>query len=198
MIEIKLIIKNALQKAMINEPFENDNGKLHKERSKRFVEELADEFRKEFPVEKKFRVFSKHFNENRYDFGLNELLYDILVCETDSVLSASRKYNLFYIKNAKYMIESEFDESNSKAILIDFNKLVLGNAEVKILVTSRTGDTSFFIEPLKAPAEYCNGDIFIASVPHPKKWADDMNINIESITVFKYDREKKAFVDIEK
>jgi hypothetical protein len=62
------------------------------------------------------RVFSKHHTGNRLDFGLNELLYDVLVCRIGRVLSAVHRKELLYIDQALWQVESEFACDSGQAL----------------------------------------------------------------------------------
>ncbi|GAI69126.1 unnamed protein product, partial [marine sediment metagenome] len=41
---------------------------------------LAEQFKKRYDGDSEIRIFSKSDDSNRKDFGLNELLHDVLVC----------------------------------------------------------------------------------------------------------------------
>lgn len=139
---------------------------LHSNRSKEFIENFAHILRKEYFKDKSiYRVFSRHFSENRNEFKTNELLYDISVCSISFVLSPN-KNKLLYIKKAIWQIESELHETDSHASLVDFNKLVLGSAENKLFICSNIK----FLETLLPAAKCCSGKIFICIIPHPRKW----------------------------
>ena len=115
------------------------------------------------------RVFSKYDDSNRKDFKLNELLYDIVICEIGEVLSTTHRKTLYFIKEALWQVESEFAQ-DSRQTLVDFNKLVLGSAQNKLFIGPKVRDTERFITLLKPAARACSGNVYIALIPHPAKW----------------------------
>ena len=167
--EIKSILKEALINANSLTKNSGDIGKDNRERSKNFVEDVASSFRKKFKNQDNVYVLSKHHAEHRDQFGLNELLYDILICETEKVESASQHQTLTYIKRAIWQIESEFAKNTREAIY-DFNKLVIGNSENKLFIGPQVNDPVSFLGTLKPAAGCCNGNVFVALVPHPNEW----------------------------
>ena len=80
---IKQIIKDSLEAANSERDKESDVKLIHRDRSKNFVELLADKISEHYRNHRDIFVLSKHSNHHRREFGLNELLFDILVCETD-------------------------------------------------------------------------------------------------------------------
>src|SRR4051812_11217023 len=99
---------------------------MHRKRSCAWVEGLADVLRKTLErADGEVRVFSKEYRDNRADFGVNEMLYDICVCETATCPTFSGRRPLRYITSALWLIESEFAKDSAAAVK-DFNKLVLG------------------------------------------------------------------------
>jgi hypothetical protein len=143
---------------------------IHRNRSKHFVEALAHAFRDCYKSTPTARVLSKHFDLHREEFGLNELLFDVLVCDTSSVLSARDSARLTYVTKALWAVESEFARDTREA-MFDFNKLVLAAADSKLFVGPLVDDEASFIEPLTYPAKTCTGDVYVALVPHPDQWA---------------------------
>lgn len=141
-------------------------GPRHHERSRQWVEALADGFRAAFAAEPDVRVFSKHHAGNRAAFGLNELLYDVCVCRMGTTPSP-RGRSLEYVRAALWQVESEFDEHDSREWVVDFNKLVLGAAPHKVFVGALgTG----VLTVLQRPAEACDGTVHVALATHPAKW----------------------------
>jgi len=149
----------------------NDLGVIHRQMSKEFVEALAKELRHFYSDSESIRVLSKHYEnkEQRLELGMNELLFDILVCECDSVLSSSGHHQLTYVKKAIWQIESELAR-NSREALYDFNKLVLGSSENQLFIGSITDDPTAYIQTLLPAARHCNANLYLALVPHPDSW----------------------------
>lgn len=114
-------------------------------------------------------ILAKHSNYYRREFGLNELLFDILVCETDRVTSSNRKKVLTYVTKSIWQIESEFSR-NSREAMYDFNKLVLGASENKLFIGPQVSNERAFLQPLEKPARYCASNTYVALVPHPSEW----------------------------
>jgi len=139
---------------------------LHVARAKAWINALAYQLRSVYRAAE-LRVFSKYDETNRKDFGLNELLFDVSVCEVAQTTSALGRKELWYVKRALWQAESEF-EKNSRAALLDFSKLVLGNAPNKLFVAPVTDDPVAFRKALLPVAECCRGcRVLLASVPHP-------------------------------
>ena len=108
-------------------------------------------------------------HDNRKDFDRNEYLYDLSVYECARVPTTSWGAGLSYIKRAVWQVESEFERSR-RAAMVDFNKLVIGNAEHKLFVCPRTKNEQAFLEPLGYPATHASGHVFTAVLPHPSLW----------------------------
>lgn len=161
---------------------------LHNKRSMEWVESLANGFRDAFASDKSVRVFSRHYHENRQDFGVNELLYDVTVISAETVESAARKKNLFFVKAALWQVESEFSRDSRQA-LIDFNKLVLGSAKNKLFIGPQIQDHDSLIKVLTPAAAVCPGEVYAAFIPHPDEWDN----NLSAPNVFQFDKEKKRW-----
>lgn len=129
---LKQLIQNAFNTAKASNAAGATKRVIHRNRSKKFVEELAVGFREEYPP-KDIRVFSKHYGENRDDFKLNELLFDVCVCEVGYVPSAQKGIMLPYVKKGLWAVESEFARDSGEAV-IDFSKLVLASADYKLFI----------------------------------------------------------------
>jgi hypothetical protein len=166
-------IKQILQQSLTIAAELPDSGEnpqfIHRNRSKNFVETVASQLRKEYQDQKYVFVLSKHYDKARMEFGLNELLYDILVCETSHVASVLEKETLTYITKAIWEIESEFAR-NSREAIYDFNKLVLGSSENKLFIGPQVSDEAGFLNPLIEVAKHCKSNTFVALVPHPSEW----------------------------
>jgi hypothetical protein len=161
--DIKVLLLTALTEAAHNAP------KLHRKRSSKFVERIASLFREDCKGQSSVFVLSRDSGAHRKDLGVNELLYDILICHTDLVISSDKHKKLAFITNAIWQIESEFARDSRQAIY-DFNKLVVGNAANKLFIGPIVNDDAAFIRTLRAPARHCNGSVFVALVTHPGDW----------------------------
>lgn len=167
------LVRTALANALSTPTSARTKQALHRARSRDWVESLAAEFRRVYSGADDVRVFSKHNEANRTDFGLNELLYDVSVCRVAPVESARHRKQLWYVRRALWQVESEFAR-DSRAALVDFNKLVLGSAENKLFVGPRTNDDAAFLRVLLPAARACRGDVFVALVPHPAAWDEGL------------------------
>ena len=167
--DVRSLLDAALEAAAA-QPDEGDYpSRIHRNRSRNFVEALASQFRREFVSNASVRVLSKHYPANREEFGLNELLYDVLVCDTSSVASATESASLTFVRQALWVVESEFARDSRQA-LFDFNKLVLSAADNKLFIGPRVADETSFLAPLLAPAACCGGSVFVGLLPHPSGW----------------------------
>ena len=173
-------VKQLLQEALGQAQSEPDSGdttqKININRSLSWVKALAEQFKKRYTGDQEIRVFTKSDDSNRKDFGLNELLYDILVCRVEGVESSVHKKKLFFIKEVLWQVESEFAH-NSRSTLIDFNKLVLGSGKNKLFIASKVkkGTENLFLDVLRPAAGYCIGDVYVGMIRHPARWVDTDN-----------------------
>ncbi len=173
-------VKQLLQEAFQQAKSKPDKGKttqqINANRSRQWVNALTEQFQKRYEGDSEIRVFSKPNYSNRKDFGLNELLHDVVACRVGEVKSSVHKKELCFIKEVLWQVESEFAH-NSRSALIDFNKLVLGSGKNKLFIASQVkkGTENLFLNVLKPAAGYCIGDIYIGMIPHPSKWVDAGN-----------------------
>lgn len=161
--------KETVAKVSLLNIDESEIKKLHHERSKHFVELLAERFRDYYSNNLNIKIFSKHYYGNRDDFGINEYQYDVLVCEVDSVFSAKQQKKLPFIKQAIWLVESEFAR-NTREALKDFNKLVIGNSKYKQFIGPLNSVNDAFINTLLPAAKKCNGIVYIILLSHPDSW----------------------------
>lgn len=152
------------------EPIEADTAqRRHALRSRAWVAALADAFRVHYRGDPDVRVGSKHDPSNRREFGLNELLYDVLVCRVGTAPAANNPSPLTYVREALWQVESEFARDSRQAVY-DLNKLVLGAAPHKLLVGPQVSDEARFLAALLPAARCCSGEVYVALVPHPAQW----------------------------
>ncbi len=177
--DLRILLDRALIEAVSmtkNLPFNNQQG--NRKRSSQWVESVANQFKSIYQEDESIRIFSKGFPGNRELFGINELLYDILVCEINVDLkSPSQKRKLAYITKALWQIESEFGKS-TKEVFVDFNKLVIGESQQKLFIGASNDYQHEIKEALIHPAKCCQGDVYLAFVPHPNTW-DGEKLEIE-------------------
>ncbi|MFC2070487.1 hypothetical protein ACFLTB_04885 [Chloroflexota bacterium] len=173
---VKQLLQEALQQAQSESDTDETTQKININRSRNWVKALAEQFKKRYEGDSEIRVFSKSDFSNRKDFGLNELLYDVLVCKVGEVKSSLHKKDLCFIKEVLWQVESEFAH-NTRSSLVDFNKLVLGSANNKLFIAPQVkkGTENSFLSVLRPAAGYCTGDVYVGMIPHPSKWVDIEN-----------------------
>ena len=174
--DVKQLLQEALQQAQSGPDTGETTQKINLNRSQSWVKALAEQFKKRYEGDTDIRIFTKSDYSNRRDFGLNELLYDILVCRVGEVESSMHKKRLCFINEVLWQVESEFAH-NTRSALVDFNKLVLGSAKNKLFVASqvRKGTENSFLKVLQPAAQYCTGDVYVGMIPHPSNWVDTDN-----------------------
>ena len=173
---VKQLLQEALQQAQSKPDTGKTTQKINSNRSRSWVEALAEQFNKRYEGDTDIRILTKSDYSNRSDFGLNELLHDILVCRVGEVESSVHKKKLCFIKEVLWQVESEFAH-NTRSALVDFNKLVLGSGKNKLFVASQVkrGTEKTFLKVLQPAAQYCTGDVYVGMIPHPSSWVDTDN-----------------------
>jgi len=171
--DVKQLLQEALKKAQSEPDAGETTQRINSNRSRYWLKALAEQFQKRYEGDSEIRVFSKTDPSNRKDFGLNELLYDVVVCRVSEVESSVRGKKLLFIKEVLWQVESEFAH-NSRSTLVDFNKLVLGSAQNKLFIGSqgRKGKEDSLLNVLKPAARVCAGHVYVALISHPAKWKD--------------------------
>ncbi len=169
--DVKQLLQEALQQAQSGPDTGETTQKINLNRSQSWVKALTEQFKKRYEGDTDIRIFTKSDYSNRRDFGLNELLYDILVCRVGEVESSVHKKKLCFIKEVLWQVESEFAH-DTRSTLIDFNKLVLGSACNKLFICSQVkkGKEKSFLGVLRPAAAYCTGDVYVAMIPNPSNW----------------------------
>lgn len=171
--DIKQLLQEALKQAQSKPDKGETKQKININRSQNWVKALAEQFKKRYEGDSEIRIFTKTDYSNRKEFGLNELLHDILVCRVGEVESSIHKKKLCFIKEVLWQVESELAH-NSKSALIDFNKLVLGSGKNKLFIASQVkkGTENSFLSVLRPAAGYCTGDVYVGMIPHPGDWVN--------------------------
>ncbi|MCY4404732.1 MAG: hypothetical protein OXC15_00070 [Rhodospirillaceae bacterium] len=146
----------------------------NRERSRAWIRSLAERFREHYEGDR-YRVFSLGNKKNREQFGLNELLFDLAVCSVSSTKSLERQpRDLPFIARCHWQIESEFSRQNTRDLIVDMSKLVMGAAENKLFVASHRGDRERDVLDQCAPiAACCGGRVHFCFVSHPDVWEND-------------------------
>jgi len=95
--DVKQLLQETLTLAQAEPIKGNSVQEINRNKSQSWVTVLAEQFRNRYQGDPDIRVFSKDNYSNRRDFGLNELLYDIVVCRVGEVESAKHRKTLFFI-----------------------------------------------------------------------------------------------------
>ena len=108
---------------------------------------------------------------------MQEMLFDLAVCKTSTVNSYPKKVQLPFIAESYWLIESEFEQGNSREIIIDMSKLVMGSSKNKLFVAShKLTDPKWESGILKMCSDIakpCTGNLFFCFIAHPKDWHNE-------------------------
>lgn len=149
---------------------EGGRGRVNHEASGVWLDCLGKEFQGYYR-DKDQRVFWKGNNGNRGQFGLNELLFDISVCRIEEVPSIRKGTQLPFVSDCHWQVESELNDSNSREITKDFSKLVMGQSENKLFISSYQGDAQLEVRRMCSPmARRCTGKLHLCFIDHPRNW----------------------------
>ena len=175
---ILAVVEQALRIAEAAPDVGKTSGTVRHARSQMFVSSLGDILRRVFADVAGVRVLNRSYGGNKKTFGLNEVLYDVLVCEIGNVPAARSGQTLTFVKRSLWMIESEFAKS-SRAALYDFNKLVLGNSANKLFVAPRVADNASWLATLRPAAVEAVRDgsrLYCAQISHPREWKTQVSV----------------------
>ena len=153
--------------------------KGNKARSSFFIKRVTERLQELFTGEH-YVVFSKELINP--EFSRSEFLYDVHVCEKAYTTSSVHKSSLPYAKKSVVIIESEFAVNNRDSG-IDFSNLVVGRADVKIMVLPLSNNVHNYLGPLLSIAQHSPEDIYCVFIPHPESW--EMNKRFE---VYRHDK----------
>jgi len=172
-----------------------NNGALHRERSRQFVEQLRLGLIGQYSNLKNVRGFSKHIGGETLEFGMSELLYDVVVLEYDFTNSGRSDKELVYVTRALWLVESEL-AANKREALYDFNKLVIGNSENLLFVgpvLKSSIEHSDYLRVLGEAAKNCSGRLFLALIPRPSEWETATR---DMVTAWEWAGEKDKWVPL--
>jgi len=167
--DLRALLQESLEAARTVKVAGVSKQAVHSARSRAWVEALAADLFESLRDDPMVRVFSKHNDTHRAEFGLNELLYDIVACRVGTVTSPMHHKTLVYVEKVLWQIESEFAK-NTRHALADFNKLVLGSAKSKLFIGPQVYNNQAFIKTLLPAARACTGNVYLALIPHPAQW----------------------------
>lgn len=168
------VINAAWEKARHKEAEGEEPREINTSRSRNWVNALATEFKERYDGER-YRTFWLRNKENREQFRRNEFLFDVTVCSVSETQSLQSQSNfLKFIAGCHWQIESEFNRTDTREILIDMSKLVLGSATHKLFVAAHRGETNpKILEQVSELAERCSGHVYFAFVAHPGDWGKE-------------------------
>ena len=188
-VDLISIIHSAWQDALEGRA-DLDNSK----RSTAWVNFLGENFKKQYQGNR-YRVFWKGNTENWKHFRRQEFLFDVLVCSIDTIPSFQQPpRNLEFIAQCHWQIESEFNNRNAREIVIDMSKLVIGEAENKLFITSHREEEKEkeLLDRYAEIAACCSGNFYFCFITHPNEWDD----NPEGPVVYRYRYETKEFLPL--
>lgn len=184
---IREIVSSAVSDSQaMHLPKFDKKAQLHRERSKTFVECLSKCLLETCSSPARVAALSKHHDDERSRFGMNELLFDIALVEYSTVDSGVSAKELSYVTKGIWIVESELARDKREA-LYDFNKLVLGDSQNKLFVGPRVSDEVDYLRVLGKAAQNCRGTVYVALIPHPDEWPVD---TASSVSVWVWGSEK--------
>ena len=165
------VIKNAWKKAQEDKINGGNKRDDNKRRSKKWIYSLASEFETKYSGNR-HRTFWIGSEKNKEHFKRNEFLFDLMVCSVSTTGSLqSPPKPLEFIAECHWQIESEFHRNDTRAIVIDMSKLVVGSAENKLFVASNQDEKNQrMLEQCSEIAGRCDGRIYFSFVSHPDDW----------------------------
>ena len=149
-----------------------EGGDVNKRRSEEWVDCLAKGFRRSY-ADRGHRTFWKGNRSNRTEFFRNEFLFDVVVGHIETVRSLGQNpKELQFIAGCEWLVESEMDSKNSRQIVVDMSKLVMGAAKNKLFVASHRPSCTEkkVLDRCGTIAERCCGNVYFGFVAHPSVW----------------------------
>ena len=172
-VNVKELVQDALQTAATKTKDNQDRhpARLHRARSNVFVGALGEGLQRCYADESGVRVLWQGNREHRKEFGMNELLFDVTVCESTTVPSPRRGTPLAAVTGGLWSVESEFARDTRQSVF-DFNKLVLSSSKNKLFVAPVVDKSLIdkFRNTLGLVADNCSGNVYLVLVPHPSTW----------------------------
>ena len=145
-------------------------GRVNRDSSSVWLDSLGREFQGCYSGYDQIVLWKGNF-QNRREFGLNELLFDISVCQVEKVHSITKGTQLPFVSHCHWQVESELNASNSREITKDFSKLVMGQSDNKLFISSYQGDNQIKVREMCSPiARRCTGRVYLCFIEHPRKW----------------------------
>ena len=166
--------EKAVNDSVIHETA-GDQQKVHSSRSEVWVDVIAKGFQRIYPTGQ-HRVFWKGNYKNQSTFRKNEFLFDITVARIEHSTSIEHRPKcLEFVSGCEWIVESEFAE-DTREIVIDMSKLVIGAAKNKLMIASQRGDDKEkkLLSSCSKIAECCGvGNVYFCFVEHPRNWRNN-------------------------
>ncbi len=146
---------------------------VNQQRSSQFVECLADKLRLKYEKDNiNYRVLSRGHQVHKHEFGVMELLYDILVCDTDIIGTAKNSdIKARYVIKGIWAVESEL-KKDVRELLHDLNKLTLSSCDSKLFIGPLTYYNNDILNILQQASKNISGPFYVILVPHPGDWEE--------------------------
>lgn len=164
-------------------------GQRNAKRSQRLVQDIAKGLRGMFAgpgyADRNVGVLAKGINSTVRGLAIKqEFLYDVHAFEYDVVGSPARGASVCVVKGSLVQLESELARDN-KAICTDFNKLVCGKADFKVMIMPRV-KTGFkeTLNLLRGIANCIPEPLALVVIPYPEDWGKAVPYSQEDIQVF--------------
>jgi hypothetical protein len=167
-IDLQKMLHDGIRGALADEQRQQDRGATNRARSQHFIEHLGSHLRGTL-TGGDVRVLTRGNEANRRELGLNELLFDVLACRGTTTPATRSGRPLWHVTRGLWAIESEFSR-DSRAAVVDFNKLVLADCDSKLFIGPRGDHENDLVATLAGPAAHCRGATYLALVPHPEGW----------------------------
>ena len=159
---------------------ESDQGAINSERSQAWMNSLGKQFESQYSA-KDHRVFWTGNKDNKSDFGLKEMLFDMVVCRISRVTSLGNREQLPFVAKCYWQVESEFNRDNSRKIVEDMRKLVMGSSENKLFVASHKSAgrewENRVLTMCSKIAKCCDGKLFFCFIAHPADWGKSSELS---------------------
>ena len=167
---IKKVMETALARAMLLSKECDSNSK----RSAKWIKCLNHELASEYSPE------NDYFGYEVYSRGKpKEVLYDITVMKIRKEKSCKRRVCLAIYQECKWQIESELEYSDSRQLVDDLGKLVLGSARNKLFVASdiwhKNDEKRTWLNDIAAGVAKtsCIESFYLGFIPYPEDWPCD-------------------------
>ena len=146
----------------------------NKKRSAKWIDSLATRFAEHY-AGRRHRLFWSGNDANKKQFGRKEFLFDLAVCSVSTTKSLQNEaQDLEFIAQCHWQIESEFHRTNTRNIIVDLSKLVMGSAENKLFIAAhRRNQEEAVLEQCSEIAGRCTGRVYFCFVSHPDHWITD-------------------------